>query len=526
MQSSFMTQKQKTLFYLAPFICLFLLRALIPNYISDDAYITLSTVKHFLEGHGFTFNPGEYVYVITNPLWAFGITLISWPGIDPAWALRILGWLCEGSLFLMMMALGHQMWESKNWGILWALLLFLNPVFLFSSFKGMETPLFLLVIIASIYFYEKKHFNLALIIAPIAIWIRFDGIILLAAISVLCIWKKQVNWQYWSFASLIIVAFFLFGELYYNEWLPNTVKSKTQLDKLTFNEWIGNFSIIGEGIIKYIGGFYRYSMPTIPVLSYPLICLGLFKKWYFKEKLPLLVWISLLYGIAILFSGRGYAINFPWYFCPIFPGVLTLVIEGIRLLNDHLFRQLRNPTIQAIKIISLTSFVVIGIIGLMANAYLYYKYHFPVREEAYAKFSYQLNSIFNTPIIVASDEIGAGRYILANKHYVFDLIGLSYPQKWRGNDNLIDKLKPAVLYERNDANLQARIDTEMPFHWYAIDHFEFALKQDLNNREAKYQQIAKDFDAYTIPHNQWYNKLYEYYHHFVEWIKQKTLASH
>ncbi|PSR06426.1 MAG: hypothetical protein BRD49_00555, partial [Bacteroidetes bacterium SW_10_40_5] len=160
-----MSQNQKILLYLAPFIFLFLLRAFVPNYISDDAYITLSTVKHFLDGHGFTFNPGEYVYVITNPLWAFGIAIISWPGIDPALALRILGWLCEGSLFLMMIALGHQMWGSKNWGIVWALLLFFNPVFLFSSFKGMETPLYLLVIIAGIYLYEKKQFNLSLLIA-------------------------------------------------------------------------------------------------------------------------------------------------------------------------------------------------------------------------------------------------------------------------------------------------------------------------------------------------------------------------
>jgi len=521
-----MSQNQKILLYLAPFIFLFLLRAFVPNYISDDAYITLSTVKHFLDGHGFTFNPGEYVYVITNPLWAFGIAIISWPGIDPAWALRILGWLCEGSLFLIMIALGHQMWGSKNWGIVWALLLFFNPVFLFSSFKGMETPLYLLVIIAGIYLYEKKQFNLSLLIASIAIWIRFDGIILIGVIGMLCAWRKSVNWQYWIMGGIIIIAYFMFGELYYNEWLPNTVKSKTQPDALTLDTWLNNIPIIAEGLLKYTGGFYRYSIPTLPVLTFPLLFLGSIKKLYYKEKLPLMAWTSLIYGIAILLSGRGYAINFPWYFCPFIPGIFYLSIEGLIFIKFHFVQFFYFKLLKFGSIALLCIFFLGGVIGIWVNGYLHFKYHYAPREQMYAKVAMQVNEIFEKPSMVSIGEVGTVRYFLSKKNYLLDNYGLALPEQWRNMSHapLVENLKPEVVFEKSHFTIKNGLGIQEMYRWLSIKNIDFALFNKVKNRQDKLKQMQQDYQKHIIAHNKWYNKLYTYYHHFVEWIKQKALA--
>ena len=40
-------------------------------WVGDDAFITLRTVDHFVEGRGLVWNLGERVQVFTHPLWMF-----------------------------------------------------------------------------------------------------------------------------------------------------------------------------------------------------------------------------------------------------------------------------------------------------------------------------------------------------------------------------------------------------------------------------------------------------------------------
>ena len=49
--------------------------------ITDDTYIHLQYAKHFRDGHGLVFNPGERVFGTTSPLWSLGLGALGLTGL-------------------------------------------------------------------------------------------------------------------------------------------------------------------------------------------------------------------------------------------------------------------------------------------------------------------------------------------------------------------------------------------------------------------------------------------------------------
>ena len=59
----------------APLIVVFFVIVLRDAWIGDDAFITLRTVKNFVEGRGIVWNAVERVQTYTHPLWMFFLSI-------------------------------------------------------------------------------------------------------------------------------------------------------------------------------------------------------------------------------------------------------------------------------------------------------------------------------------------------------------------------------------------------------------------------------------------------------------------
>jgi len=123
----------------------------IRNSVTDDTYIHLVFAKHFRDGLGLVFNPGQPVFGTTSPLWSLGLGFLGRTGVDLLWLARTLSMLFGAAsivAFAMFLRRFLESWVSEQgYGasrgeLAWALgtIAFAGDVWLVRwSATGMET---------------------------------------------------------------------------------------------------------------------------------------------------------------------------------------------------------------------------------------------------------------------------------------------------------------------------------------------------------------------------------------------------
>jgi hypothetical protein len=119
--------------------------------VTDDTYIHLVFAKHFRDGLGLVFNPGQPVFGTTSPLWSLGLGFLGRTGVDLLWLARTLSMLFGAAsivTFAMFLRRFLESWVSEQgYGasraeLAWAIgtTLFAGDVWLVRwSATGMET---------------------------------------------------------------------------------------------------------------------------------------------------------------------------------------------------------------------------------------------------------------------------------------------------------------------------------------------------------------------------------------------------
>ena len=112
------------------------------EYQLDDALIYLRYIKNFQEGHGLVYNPGERFNGLTSPFFTFIILLGSFFIKNLQW-LSVVKAIC----FLGATAyLSSKLFSRSRFGELLTMFSILGFGYFYSTI-GMETPLFLLLIV-------------------------------------------------------------------------------------------------------------------------------------------------------------------------------------------------------------------------------------------------------------------------------------------------------------------------------------------------------------------------------------------
>ena len=224
-------------------------------FITDDAFISFRYARNLLEGHGLVFNPGEYVEGYSNFLWVLELAAI-WGalGVAPEYAAQ---WLSVG--FTVATLLAMLWWVARMPGVAqrrltaWMALGLVcgSATFaVWTSGGGLETrqfTFFIVLAVVCLALYRDKRAGLitASLSLAAAAYTRPEG----PLIAAICIgwfvfqrladagrlvpdWQelRRVDWRGLAYLALpcigLIAAHFLFRQVYYGEWLPNTYYAK------------------------------------------------------------------------------------------------------------------------------------------------------------------------------------------------------------------------------------------------------------------------------------------------------------
>lgn len=322
--------------------------------IQDDVYITLEYVKHFLEGEGLVFNPGERVEGYTNFLWLLLLSGLGAAGVDLESATQhlslIFGVATLAATFLLAYSAklsGEGLPEARRASFAQSAPLFaaVAPVFLlfnggyhYWTISGMETTFFaFLTTVGAVAVLAEKDasrpnywFAGALALAALA---RPDGWLAFAVLYAFRLARRVFDSDESPLAALLAqlkasprlieLAVFLapnglyeiFRLAYFGHPLPNTFYAKTGFSSVYLATGF-------DYLTSFLGKYMLFgALALAPAL------LALKRKW--RTPVAFLYWYLFVYTLYVVSIG-GDVLSHHRFFVPLLPFFAALIALGLR----------------------------------------------------------------------------------------------------------------------------------------------------------------------------------------------------
>ena len=121
----------------------------------DDAFITFRYARNLLNGNGFVFNPGQLVLGTTTPLYTVLLALLAalTHTTNYPWLALVVNTLADAATCLLLVGLGQALTGRRAVGLGAALLWAIAPMSVTFAVGGMETSVFILLLVATAYCY-------------------------------------------------------------------------------------------------------------------------------------------------------------------------------------------------------------------------------------------------------------------------------------------------------------------------------------------------------------------------------------
>lgn len=220
----------------------------------DDSYITYRYSRNILSGNGFVFNSGEHVLGTTTPLYTLFLALSAIPfgGVNANFPFLsyFLNALIDGATCLLLYQFGKKM-HSSLLGMATSLAFALAPYSVTFSIGGLETSLYVFLLIGTSYTYLKQYFEWSAFLASLALLTRPDAVILILPLMIDFLlqtyqklkgdhgfWKKKEIKQILSAVILFIIPctiWYFFASLYFGSLFPNSITAKALAYRLPDN---------------------------------------------------------------------------------------------------------------------------------------------------------------------------------------------------------------------------------------------------------------------------------------------------
>ncbi|MDO8670270.1 MAG: hypothetical protein Q7O66_02425 [Dehalococcoidia bacterium] len=379
--------------------------------VRDDAYITLRYVQNLLTGNGFVFNTGETVLGTSTPLFAMLLTGPSALRADPAMVAVVTGIAGDLVSIALLYVIGVRV-ASRQVGLLAALLYSIAAPVVAYSVSGMETPLYIAMILAAFLAWDSGRMTATgILIGSLAI-MRPEGILVgLTLVGASLHRKRRLPWQMLGWSVLVLVPWVVFAFFYFGSPLPQSMVAKTGLG--AEDRWMSL-----RHLITYFGDLKgRWFLPITlafaagttntavrrPVIRY------------------MLAWTA-LYALAFTVSNKFLFPIWPfeWYFLPMLPPYFLVASLGLTRIGELMRAgNVRYTAVATLVILAIFLPVLAqqrdGLIRLVDG-----------RESVYAQLAKSLIQYGARQDTVAAPEIGALGYFYPGP--ILDTNGLVSPQ--------------------------------------------------------------------------------------------------
>jgi len=286
------------------------------DYIADDAAITFSYARNLAVGHGLVLTPGtDPVEGYSNFGWLLLVLPFCATGADPTWPIKGLSLVLGGlTLGCMSVAARHLFADSRVGGHEWLRglagvgLAAFTPYAVWAG-SGMETPLYCLLIVLSLYCYATRSWiGCAAALVGLSLT-RFEGlavaaIFILHRVGVIVFeWRKPTRGELYG-ALTFLAVYGLYASWhwwYFRAFFPNTYLAKAPA--LDFSGATSQLLDFQAGGWNYVRSLllekYRFSFVGLLALV-PLVVSG----WAMGSLLAFV--LAGLVGLTVLTGGDFY----------------------------------------------------------------------------------------------------------------------------------------------------------------------------------------------------------------------------
>ena len=316
----------------------------------DDAFITFRYARNLLAGAGFVFNPGEHVLGTTTPLYTLLMAALAalFHTSDYPWLALIVNALADAGTCILLVMLGQRLSGGRRVGLAAALLWAVAPMSVTFAIGGMETSVFIFLMIATFTLYLSPEWpsrqspisNLYSLTAALALLTRPDALIFLGPLAfdlALRLWlgRKQTGLAHFllpsSFFLIPLLVWIIFATFYFGTPIPHSITAKVVayhlqpgesfirliqhyatpfFDQLVLGNWWQLGGFIVYLILYCVSGLasIRRDSRAWPLVAYPLLYLIAFSlanpllfRWYLAPPLPM-YFIGILGGLDKVIS--------------------------------------------------------------------------------------------------------------------------------------------------------------------------------------------------------------------------------
>ena len=392
-----------TLLFLAPILLAIYFGYLWREYQLDDALIYLRYIKNFQEGHGLVYNPGERFNGLTSPFFTFVMLLTSFFYGN----LQILS-VVISTLFLLATAYFSAKLFARFWyGMLITSILIVSFKYFYTTI-GMETTLFLFLMVLSLYLYKLNSDFVVITLALLAIT-RMEGIFLALPLGIdyLIRHKKIPKPIFVLSAILILVLPFLFNKWYYGDFLAATGSAKIGQGKSGF--WgYGWIFLQVDSLFIFFSNWRSIAYALLALAGWGILLLR-------KNRIAILALIFIL--LLLGFYGLLNIPNYHWYYAPFF--LFTLIFASFAI--EWILLKIGQVKWFSVK--------AVAVFVLMLSMGMYFKNTLPweggSRHENYAQIGLWLKAHTPPNASVAMVEVGTiGWYA---DRQIIDILGLTNP---------------------------------------------------------------------------------------------------
>ncbi len=387
----------------------------------DDAWIHQTYARNLVSHGMWEYVDGEPSAGSTSPLWTVLLGIAYLFSIPPIlWSYLLGGIFLIGVIFIYKEIIYEEKSQQDTGKFFLITIMALEWHFCWAALAGMETIVFIFILLLCFYLIEKNHQPWLLIglLSGIAIWIRPEGITLLGPSIYVLLLKKQ-NEKIGNFIRFVmgiaapLLVYITFNQLLGVGFWPNTFYAKQKeysilMDTGIFQRLFLLFKIqfIGPGVLLIPG-----------VIAY---CWINRKKNEWWRLFPFLWWM----GFTCIFALRLPVIyQHGRYMMPAMSVVYLLGLSGwISLLKKYEFRKkIHNILIRTWQIAFITTVILFYFLGAKA-----YGEDVAIIETEMVKTSIWIKQNTSENTVIAAHDIGALGYFSNRK--IIDMAGLITPE--------------------------------------------------------------------------------------------------